>query len=168
HRCHFIATAHHAQDQFEWMLMALLRGSGLRGLRGIARARTLPAVRGDSGQPVRLIRPALDLDTSDLRRLCDRAGLEWAQDATNADTKRLRAALRHDIIPQLEALRPGAAHRAARSAQLLSAAESLIAERTRRLLQAGRGGGEADAFAWPRETLRAEQSIVLGALLRDA
>jgi tRNA(Ile)-lysidine synthase len=182
HRCHFIATAHHAQDQFESILMALLRGSGTRGLRGIAPSRMM---QSPPGKPIRLIRPALDLDTADLRRFCTKVGITWADDATNRDTTRLRAALRHQIIPQLEELRPGAARRAARAARHIAAAQGVVGMRVLALL--GRGGqgdergeggdgGEAmpaaaDALgelAWPRESLRCEPPIVLGGLLRRA
>jgi tRNA(Ile)-lysidine synthase len=168
HRCHFIATGHHAQDQFESLLMALLRGSGTRGLRGIAPSRSVPS---PSGRAIRLIRPALDLDTADLRRLCTQAGIVWADDATNRDTTRLRAALRHQIIPQLEELRPGAAKRAARAARLIAAAEGVVADQVVALLNAGRPAQAPAAEAslvWPREALRDERSVILGALLRHA
>ncbi|MBP9920179.1 MAG: hypothetical protein KBF43_16500 [Dermatophilaceae bacterium] len=50
--------------------------------------------------------------------LCRAAGVSWAVDATNADRSRLRAALRHDVIPALRVVAPGIASTAGRVASV--------------------------------------------------
>jgi tRNA(Ile)-lysidine synthase len=159
HNCHFIATAHHAQDQLETLLMAMLRGAGPRGMRGAARSRQVP----ETG--VRLVRPALDVESEELRRLCRDAGWAWREDLTNADVSRLRAAVRHRILPLLEELRPGVARRAGRTARLMAEADHLVSAESRALLD---GGLAERGFAWERVALRERPAIIIGAVLRAA
>lgn len=109
HACPFIATAHHADDQLETLLMRLIRGSGPRGLSGIAPKRRL-------APGVTLIRPMLDITRADAEAICRDAGVSWATDATNSDRTRLRAALRHDIVPALRRIAPSIATTAGRVA----------------------------------------------------
>ncbi len=156
-RCPVIATAHHADDQLETMLMALVRGGGPRGLAGIAEC----SRRGG----LRLIRPMLGMTRADCERLCREAGWPWREDATNKDASRLRAALRQRVLPVLEAIRPGASRRAARSAGLFGGAAALVRERAQGLIERG----ECDlGFAWGRRDLRREPAIVVGEVLRRA
>ncbi len=171
-QCRLVATAHHADDQFETLIMRLARGSGPRGLRGI-----LPRRRfADSGTVV--IRPCLDVRRSDLLGLCASLEISPRIDASNADTAYTRNALRATIIPELERLFPGVASRAGElSARMRSLehainheASMLIARSTLRtpgvlsrvvlreaqpavlhaaLRQVARGGGRsADNMSW--------------------
>ncbi len=157
HNCRFVATAHHADDQLESMLMALIRGSGPRGLAGIADA----ARRGN----LRLIRPMLGLIRTDCERLCRDAGWPWRDDATNRDESRLRSALRRRVLPVLEQIRPGSARRAARSAGLFVGSAALVRERAQGLVERA----ECDmGFAWGRRDLRREASVAVGEALRRA
>jgi tRNA(Ile)-lysidine synthase TilS/MesJ len=152
-----IATAHHADDQLETMLMALVRGGGPRGLAGIAECSRRGAAR--------LIRPMLGVTRADCERLCREAGWPWREDATNRDESRLRAALRHRVLPMLETIRPGASRRAARSAGLFGGASALVRERAQGLIERG----ECDlGFAWGRRDLRREPAVVVGEVLRRA
>ncbi|MCS7081656.1 MAG: tRNA lysidine(34) synthetase TilS [Bacteroidota bacterium] len=86
----WILTAHHLRDQAETVLLNLLRGSGLWGLRGIARR---------SG---RLLRPLLDFDRAEIRAYAERHGLAWREDPTNRDVRFRRNALRERLWPVLE------------------------------------------------------------------
>ena len=83
----YVASAHHADDQLESMLMAIARGAGLEGLSGVATSRTL-----DDG--VTLIRPMLTVTRIDAEAICLAAGASWAHDVTNDDTDRFRNAVR--------------------------------------------------------------------------
>jgi len=71
-----IATAHHQQDQTETLLFNLLRGTGLRGLRGI------PSVRSLSEQ-TRIIRPLLRIARSTILGFVHAEEVEFREDATN-------------------------------------------------------------------------------------
>lgn len=154
HGCGYVATAHHADDQLESVLMSLIRGAGPAGLAGTAETRRLGGIR--------VIRPLLDLTREDCRRLCGSAGWAWREDRTNEDTTRLRAALRARVLPELERLRPGASRRASRAAGLMREASRLVDRRARALL----AGPDGPRSTWTREELRAEPAIVVGALLR--
>lgn len=153
HGCGFVATAHHAEDQLETMLLALLRGSGARGLSGMRAKRRL-------GEGITLVRPMLGVSRDDAERICAIAGVAWRVDATNSDVSRARAAVRHRVLPTLEDIRPGAALRAVRTAEALQDTVFHVEQRTQAVF------GEANA--WPRETLRAESAVVVGEGLRRA
>ena len=156
--CPFVATAHHADDQLESILMALLRGAGPDGLRGIAPRRRIQSAGLETG--VTLIRPCLGITHEEAVDLCRRSGVVWREDGTNADTTRLRAALRHGPLADIALLRPGAPRRAARTARLMRDAAGLVHDRARDVF--------ADDLTWHRDALRRERAIVLGAGLRAA
>lgn len=108
-----IATAHHADDQLETILMRLVRGSGPRGLRGI-----LP-VRRCTPQSGRLIRPMLGTTHDEAIAYLRESHQPWREDHTNADTTRTRARLRAEVLPVLKSLNPKAAQNANKTAQRL-------------------------------------------------
>ncbi len=167
HSIRFIATAHHAGDQLESILMALVRGSGPRGLRGTAASRAFP--RGNDA--LRIIRPMLGVTREECERLCRDSGWIWREDPTNADTARLRSYFRHRVIPGILAARPGADLRAGASAELLRDAAALVADRARALLasaEPARGQNGVEGLSWRRAALRGERSAVLGELIRRA
>jgi tRNA(Ile)-lysidine synthase len=87
-----IATAHHADDQAETLLMRLVRGAGVRGLAAM-RARAVTP-----GKHVRLIRPLLGWRRSELEAICVDAALTPVADPSNEDLQfervRIRRALR--------------------------------------------------------------------------
>lgn len=158
HGCGFLATAHHADDQLETMLMAMIRGAGPRGLSGVAESRNL-------GGGLRVIRPCLGLERAELERMCRDAGWEWREDATNADLSRTRAAIRQRVLPLLKALRPRAAQAAARTAKLLAASAATLDVAAEDLATTAGDGGE---LRWAREALRAAPGAVVGLMLRRA
>ena len=161
HRAKYVAVAHHADDQLETVLMALLRGSGARGLAGAAAKRRL-----EPG--IWLIRPMLEggLGRGDAERICAGRGWEWREDLTNRDTSRLRAAVRHKVLPLLEQLRPGVSRRVALSAGHMRGLSRLLNTATDQLwLARTEHGGEV---SWPRKLLRAQAEVVVGDLLRKA
>ena len=86
-----LATAHHAEDQAETLLMRLARGSGLRGLSGIRPIRKVP--RTDRS----LARPLLRWTRKELAELVEAAGIEPAQDPSNEDTKFERVRVRETL-----------------------------------------------------------------------
>ena len=90
-----IATAHYAADQAETVLHNILRGTGLRGLRGIPERRRL-------SESVELIRPMLNIADSVIADYVQDNNIPFATDATNVDTRFTRNRIRHDLLPQLQ------------------------------------------------------------------
>ena len=80
--CSLIATAHHADDQLETLLMRLARGSGVDGMSG---------VRPRNG---RIIRPLLEFSKSELEEICKSAGIQPVVDPSNDDAEFERVAIR--------------------------------------------------------------------------
>ncbi|MCC7387540.1 MAG: tRNA lysidine(34) synthetase TilS [Phycisphaerales bacterium] len=158
--CPFVATAHHAGDQLETMLMAMLRGAGVGGLAG------MPATRALGRRGVILVRPMLAVGRADAERLCTLAGVTWATDPTNADISRFRAALRHGPLRALEAMRPGGAARAAELAEHLREVGDLL--RTLADAVVRDAAPTRQGLRWDRSRLAAEPRVVAGTALRLA
>jgi tRNA(Ile)-lysidine synthetase-like protein len=108
-----VATAHHREDQSETVLLALLRGAGPEGLRGMRARRAL--VDG-----IDLARPLLHVGGDELRYACHVHALPYAVDPTNADRGVRRNALRA-ALTSLRPLFPGLDSAVARTAELLAA-----------------------------------------------
>jgi tRNA(Ile)-lysidine synthase len=89
----FVATAHTADDQAETILHRILRGTGIRGLAGMPRARPLGHAT--------LMRPLLGVRRRELRDYLDALKQPWCQDQSNADLRFTRNRLRHQTMPQL-------------------------------------------------------------------
>ena len=85
-----VAVAHTADDQAETLLAHLLRGTGPTGLAGIY------PVAGH------VVRPLLDVRREELRDYLTDLGQGWREDPTNRDTTRLRARIRHTLLPRLQ------------------------------------------------------------------
>ncbi|HVN37214.1 MAG TPA: tRNA lysidine(34) synthetase TilS [Myxococcota bacterium] len=88
-----IATAHHADDQAETVLLRLLRGTGPDGLAGIPE-------RSPDGV---LVRPLLRIPRAALRGYAEAHGLAWREDSSNASPRYARNRLRALWIPCLTA-----------------------------------------------------------------
>lgn len=86
-----LATAHHADDQAETLLMRLNRGSGLAGLAGI-RSSTMIA---DCAVPV--LRPLLAFRKQELRDLVERLRIPFAEDPSNRDESYDRVRIRREL-----------------------------------------------------------------------
>lgn len=89
-----IATAHTANDNAETVLMHLVRGTGLKGLGGIA------PVRGN------LIRPMLNVTRQQVLAFLEEYHIPHREDSSNETDQFLRNRLRHRVMPLLEAENP--------------------------------------------------------------
>ena len=113
-----LLTAHHADDQLETMLMALMRGAGLRGLSGV------PSVQIFGGGW--LARPMLDFSRAELEEWARAEQLQWLEDPSNENTSFDRNFLRHRVLPALRERWPAAPHSATRSTAHLREAGRLL------------------------------------------
>jgi tRNA(Ile)-lysidine synthase len=91
-----IATAHHADDQAETVMLRLLRGAGAAGLGAMAETITL-APTG-----LTLLRPMLRVGRHEILRYLDSIGARFVSDSSNAHQGFLRNRVRMDLLPELE------------------------------------------------------------------
>jgi len=117
-----VAVGHTANDQVETVLMHLLRGSGLAGLRGMS-YRSLP---NPWSQSIPLVRPLLGAWREEILAHLAQSGLQASLDASNLDTRYYRNRLRHELVPQLEQLNPGAKQRLWHMADILAEDENVL------------------------------------------
>jgi tRNA(Ile)-lysidine synthase len=87
-----IAVAHNKNDQAETVLMNIIRGSGLDGLKGIEYKRDM------------VIRPLLDIERKDIEYYCTQHNLKPRLDSSNLESVYTRNKVRLDLIPRIESL----------------------------------------------------------------
>ncbi len=115
-----LLTAHHADDQAETLLLRLLRGSGTRGLAGMARQRPLGAGS--------LLRPLLGLTRAQLEDYARHHQLQWCDDESNSDTRFDRNYLRQQVMPLLRQRWPEFAARWQMAAEHLAESEQMLSD----------------------------------------
>lgn len=125
-----LATAHHADDQAETLLLRLNRASGVAGLAGVRARGTVPGTR------LPLLRPLLGWRRAELADIVAAAGLDPVDDPSNRDDRfdraRLRKALAQADWLDVPALAQSAAHLADADAALEWAAAREWAEQVER------------------------------------
>ncbi|MGI9952051.1 tRNA lysidine(34) synthetase TilS [Moorellaceae bacterium AZ2] len=115
-----IAVGHQADDQAETVLLNLLRGSGLAGLKAM-----VPYREG-------IIRPLLFVGRAEIEAYCREKGLKPCWDLTNWDTVYRRNKIRHELIPLLaREYNPAVVPALARTAALLAEENELLEEMAR-------------------------------------
>jgi tRNA(Ile)-lysidine synthase len=122
HQAQAVAVGHTADDQVETVLMHLLRGAGLAGLRGMDYY-SLPHAWSSE---IPLIRPLLGIWRSQILAYIEEHHLQPNLDASNQDRRYYRNRLRHELVPYLENLNPGAGKRIWRMARLLRDDEAAL------------------------------------------
>lgn len=81
-----LITAHNANDQAETVIMRIIRGTGIKGLRGIHA--TNPALQ----------RPLLGMTKPEIYEYCKTNNVPFREDSTNTDTKYFRNKVRHTMM----------------------------------------------------------------------
>ena len=118
-----IALAHHRDDVAETVLLNLARGTGIAGAGSMRPAGGI------------YIRPLLTLSREEIETALSGQGIEWREDATNADRDATRNRLRLDVLPYLKEYVNGqaAAHLSAFASDAAEISD-LLAEQADRLL----------------------------------
>ena len=124
----YVATAHTADDQVETVLFNILRGTGLAGLAGIPRVRTLT-------EAATLVRPLLDVSRDEVLEYLQRLGKSFREDSSNASSRYTRNRIRHELLPLLEQeYHPNVRQSIARLSRIAEEADQFVDARARRLL----------------------------------
>ena len=91
-----VALAHHGDDQIETFFINFLRGSGIKGLKGM------------KPQNDFYIRPLLWSNRKEIEDFAKENGIQWVEDYTNQETIYLRNKIRHNIIPVFDEMKNNA------------------------------------------------------------
>ena len=103
-----LAVAHNANDNAETLLLNLLRGTGIKGLCGIAERAPLPYRDNDKYE---VIRPLLSFEREEIEEYLASNSLQARIDSTNALCDVARNRIRNIIIPQMRQINPSAVRR---------------------------------------------------------
>src|SRR5260370_11589407 len=120
-----VAIGHTADDVVEGVVLHMLRGCGLAGLRG------MPARRGV------FVRPMLAVWRKDVISYLERRGVEAVEAPATSNIAYARVKVRREILPPLEPDRPGIVHRFHAAATRAAALQETLAETAGRTLDGG-------------------------------
>lgn len=113
-------TAHHMDDQAETLLLNMMRGSGIAGLRAIALLKELG--RGY------LYRPLLNTTREQIEQYAQFHGLAWVEDPSNESLQFDRNFIRHEIMPLLTKRWPSAVSQMHRVCEWQNESHTLLSE----------------------------------------
>ena len=109
-----IATAHHANDQAETVLLHLLRGCGTGGLGGM---------KPRNG---RIVRPLLGKTRAEILAYLAEQHASYCEDETNAENVAARNRIRNELLPTLATYNPAIAEALCRTAALYAEDDALL------------------------------------------
>ena len=89
-----VAVAHNANDNAETLILNILRGTGSRGMRGMAASRD------------GILRPLLDTPRAEIEKWMRENGKSWREDSTNTDSAYKRNRIRGEVFPLFEKINP--------------------------------------------------------------
>lgn len=115
-----ILTGHHSDDQAETFLLALKRGSGLKGLSAMAFE--------TSKDKDLLVRPFLTITRAEILEYAQQHNLSWIEDESNLDTRFDRNFIRNDIMPLLSQRWPSIVQTINRSSEHCTEGQQLLDE----------------------------------------
>ncbi len=103
-----LCVAHHLNDNVETTLLNLTRGTGIRGLTGMAQHHK------------HIVRPMLTLTRQEIEDFLEEESIEFVTDHTNTDTRFRRNKIRHEVLPLLRSINPSVDQTIADTMQHLS------------------------------------------------
>ncbi len=119
-----IFVGHNADDQSETVLMHLLRGTGLSGLRGmqpVSEFSDLEIAEPELTAGLLLVRPLLATTRAEIETYCREHTLKPRHDPSNKDPIYFRNRLRNEVLPYLEEINPHLSERLRRTADVVAA-----------------------------------------------
>ena len=98
-----VVVAHHANDQAETLLLNLVRGTGIKGMVGMARRACLPVA---GGEDIPLLRPLLSTTRDSIRDYARSRKVPYRTDRSNGENSFRRNRIRNQALPVLRSLNP--------------------------------------------------------------
>jgi tRNA(Ile)-lysidine synthase len=156
-----VAVGHTADDQVETVLMHLLRGAGLSGLKGMTSVSINPAWSDE----ILLIRPMLDVWRTEVLDYCNLHQIQPVFDESNLDTTYFRNRMRHELVPYLEEYNPQIKRLVWKMADTLAGDHAVIEEVLTESLQLcesskGKGWVGLDIDAFLEEPLGVQRGLL--------
>ena len=165
-----VAVGHTEDDSAESLLMHLLRGAGIDGLRGIAAVERFdlgslgPVVDDDLPSGIKIVRPLLDVRRAETRAYCLVRGLPFRDDRTNDDASFLRNRVRRHLLPVLRTYNPAIDGALRRTADLLREdgewLDALADRRRARLVHSLPDAVDLELRGWRRQPRAAQRRLV--------
>ncbi len=124
-----VAVAHNANDNAETMILNLVRGTGLKGMGGMAAVSVLPCSGADGSlAELKLIRPMLSFTRKQIEGFAFSEKIPYREDSTNSSVVYKRNSIRHEVIPVLAKLNPSFIRTLNREAGYFSEAEEIVSD----------------------------------------
>ncbi|BBO75010.1 tRNA(Ile)-lysidine synthase [Desulfosarcina widdelii] len=153
-----LALGHHMDDNAEQLLLALLRGTGPRGLAGIA-----PTKEN------RIIRPLIHARRAQIEAYIEAENISGMRDASNDDARFLRNRIRHDLLPLLtSAYNPRIGEHLNRLADVMRTEESWIGDLVAQEYPKTTIGRKKDEVVLSVDRLRTIHTALMRRLIRAA
>ncbi len=123
HNYQYILTAHHSDDNLETLLLNFTRGTGIRGLVGIA------------PKNGKIIRPLLPFSKPQILKYAKENDVEYLVDKSNLKSDYQRNYIRHNVIPQLKTINPNLSQTSYDSTQNIRFSYTLFNQSLQKLTQ---------------------------------
>jgi tRNA(Ile)-lysidine synthase len=159
-----LAVGHTADDQVETILMHMLRGAGLDGMKGMLWRGLLESFDVE----IPLVRPLLGVWRVETESWCRSHNLSYRVDTTNSDTTYKRNRLRQEIIPLLESYSPQARAQIHRMAGHLAGDQRVLALLTKDAFQTCQEQSGEGYLVFNRERLAALDPALTARVIRLA
>ena len=127
-----VAVAHNANDNAETLMLNLLRGSGMKGLSGMAAVSSLPV---PAGSTVRLVRPMLEMTRKQIEGYALAHGVKYRHDSTNFSSEYKRNMLRNEVFPVFERVNPSVVRTLNREMGYFAEANEIVADYCRKEIE---------------------------------
>jgi tRNA(Ile)-lysidine synthase len=129
-----VATAHTLDDQAETVLMRFLRGSGMKGLGGMAPLQVMESIGGELIK-LTIVRPLLETSKAEIINYLTQKNQLYRLDRTNQDKTYLRNWVRLELLPKIrERVDSRLGERLGQQAELLRDEDEFLSELARRKL----------------------------------
>lgn len=126
-----LAVAHQADDQIETMLMHLLRGSGMGGLK----AMSYRSFNSTFSNEIPIIRPLLGVWRKEIEEYCVSHDITPSYDQSNNDQTYFRNRIRHELVPMLNTYNVQASQHLWQLSQLVGTEDALLDHYSANLLK---------------------------------